>query len=60
MELQARLATLQAEQAALPRQVAQLEARLAAEREQLQRQQASEQQGLVKFRQPLGYILNQL
>ena len=45
MELQARLATLQAEQAALPRQVARLEARLAAEREQLQRQQASEQQG---------------
>ena len=45
MELQARLAALQAEKAALPWQVAQLEARLAAEREQLQRQQASEQQG---------------
>ena len=45
MELQARLATLQAEKAALPRQVAQLEARLAAEREQLQRQQARAQQG---------------
>ena len=45
VELQGRLATLEAEKAALPRQVAQLEARLAAEREQLQRQQASEQQG---------------